>query len=292
MNAQPVDHDLLVRFVGGALDDTPDGPVVADLIETDPEWAAAHGRLVVALDAVAADLSAYAAVAEPIPDDVAARLDRVIADAPKGGLTAVPGGAGARHVATVRRRRVPKWLAPVTIAAGVVAFGGFWLNQSGGFTAADQSDSDGGSASGADTAAEAPAAGGAVPRRQFVSGSNYDPAKVAPGVKSVQEGGTGDNDGRTNASPEAGPQPMFSPEVPAALARLAQPLALASCLDAIAAAHGVAIATTTAVDYARWENEPAAMVFFTDANGANWAWAVGPDCGASGPDKRYSARVA
>jgi hypothetical protein len=295
MNAQPVDHDLLVRFVGGALDDTPDGPVVAELVASDPAWTAAHDELVVALDAIAADLTAYAAVPEPMPDDVAARLDRVIADAPKGGLTAVPGGSGSRHAATVRRRRLPKWLAPVTIAAGLVAFGGFWLNQSGGLTVGSAGDSGGGAESGADSAAEAPAAAdGTVPQRRGVSGSRYDPGSISAGAKVLSPAITADADGRASvsASPEAGPKPMNQLEVPPALTRLVSPPALASCLDAIEAAHGVAIAATTAVDYATWEDEPALMVFFTDANGQNWAWAAGPDCGASGPDTRYEAPVA
>lgn len=286
MNAQPVDHDLLVRFVGGALDDTPDGPVVANLIETDPSWAAAHDELVVALDAVAADLSAFAAVAEPMPADVAARLDRVIAEAPQGGLTAVP---GSRPGASVRRRRVPKWLAPVTIAAGVTALGGFWLNQVGGISAGSQSD---GGDAGGNTAAEAPASAtdGTVPQRQAVSGMRYDADTLEAGKAPPADTTTGGERASAEASP--GNQTLAGATVPTALARLTQPLALASCLDAISAAHGVAIAATTAVDYAYWENEPALMVFFTDVNGERWTWAAGPDCGASGPDTRYESRVA
>jgi hypothetical protein len=191
---------------------------------------------------------------------------------------------------------MPKWLAPVTIAAGLVAFGGFWLNQSGGFSVGTAGDSAGGAESGTDAAAEAPAmADGTVPQRQLVSGTRYGVGSLRNGAKLPSPSLNADLDGRASvsASPEgAPPNTMFAADPPPALTRLAQPQALASCLDAIEAAHAVAIATTRAVDYAYWGDDPALMVFFVDANGQNWAWAAGPDCGASGPDTLYRARVA
>jgi hypothetical protein len=300
MNAQPVDHDLLARYVGGALDDSPDGADVAELVANDPAWADAHDRLVVALEAVSADLAAYAAVDEPMPDDVAARLDAALADAPPA-LTVVPGGrsdgdraaspAGPRHQR--RRRKIPGWLAPVAAAAGVVAFAGFWLNSAGGGFSAD--DSGGNAATSSDAggnAEQAPAAAGPIPRRE-ATGRDYDDQQVADGDRAMLSStapqasaapGTGKEPSGTFSAPDAA--------APAQLARLIDPTALALCLEAIANEHGAPIATTTAVDYARYEGKPALMVFFVDAAGERWAWVAGPGCGAGGPDTRYSTRVA
>jgi hypothetical protein len=302
MNAQPVDHDLLARYVGGALDDSPDGADVAELVANDPAWADAHDRLVVALEAVGADLAAYAAVDEPMPDDVAARLDAALADAPPAppGLTVVPGGrsagagaGGARHQ---RRKKIPGWLAPVAVAAGVVAFAGFWLNSAGGGFSGDDSGGSDSAATSSDAggnAEQAPAAAGPIPRRE-ATGQNYDEDRVeaGPGYRTLLSPPP-----EASSVPGAGKDPDSTFEAgaaaaaPAELSRLTVPAELAACLDSIAAEHGVPITTTTTVDYARYEGKPALMVFFVDASGQEWAWVAGPDCGPGGPDTRYSTRV-
>ena len=186
MNAQPVDHDLLAGYVGGALDGSPDGADVAELVATDPEWADAHDRLVVALEAVGADLAAYAAVDEPMPDDVAARLEAALADAPPA-LTVVSGG---RPGAGRRKRKIPGWLAPVAVAASVVAFAGFWLNSAGGgFSADDSGGSDSAATSsdagGSGNAEQAPAAASAPVLRREATGLDYDDQMVESGVRTT-----------------------------------------------------------------------------------------------------------
>jgi hypothetical protein len=290
MNAQPVDHDLLARYVGGALDGTPDETDVAALVATDPAWGRAHDELLAALDALSADLAAYAAVdGAPMPDDVAARLDAAVAKPP---LTVVPGG---RHTAPRRRRRLPAWTAPVAIAAGVAALAGFWINGSGVTTGADDTGGESAAGSAADNAGPAPMAAPVPPDRQ-VSGVNYDRQAVARGAPVLtapedqhHRSSGGDTDGKPFASeaPGAALQP-----VPAGLGRLTDPTELARCLEAISAAHRVPIQQTAAVDFARFEGSPALIVFFVDADGQRWAWVAGPDCSTAGPDTRYSTRVA
>jgi len=293
MNAQPVDHDLLARYVGGALDDSPDGADVAELVANEPAWADAHDQLVVALEAVSADLAAYAAVDEPMPGDVAARLDAALADAPPA-LTVVPGGRsdGAGPRQQRRRRKIPGWLAPVAAAAGVVAFAGFWLNSAGGgFSARDSGDNATSSDAGG-SAEQAPAAAGPVPPRA-ATGRDYDDQQVADGDRAMLYSPAPQASAAPGSDKEpAGTFGASELAAPAQLARLTDPTALALCLDAIANEHGAPIATTTAVDYARYEGKPALMVFFVDAAGERWAWVAGPSCGASGPDTRYSTRVA
>jgi len=295
MNAQPVDHDLLARYVGGALDDSPDGADVAELVATDPEWADAHDRLVVALEAVGADLAAYAAVDEPMPDDVAARLEAALADAPPA-LTVVPGG---RSAARRRKRKIPGWLAPVAVAASVIAFAGFWLNSAGGgFSADDSGGSDSAATSsdagGSGNAEQAPAAASAPVLRREATGLDYNDQMVEGGARTTlkssdapQGPAVGDPDRTAPPRTYLGDGSSASPQ----LGRLTAPAALAECLGAIATEHGVPITTTTAVDYARYEGKPALVVFFTDAAGQQWAWVAGPDCGPGGADTQYSTRV-
>jgi hypothetical protein len=161
-----VDVDLLADYVGGALDGTPDEPVVAALIADDPAWRDAYDALARSMATVGAQLNEWGTRPEPMPAEVAARLDAVFAgrsavadpapiDAglaaparphlvPAGGgvasdrhLSAVPeSGVGKRERTTVadRRRRL-RWAVPVAAAAGVIAFLGLgvgYLSDRGG----------------------------------------------------------------------------------------------------------------------------------------------------------------
>ncbi|MER7419997.1 hypothetical protein ABT346_24995 [Micromonospora peucetia] len=77
------------------------------------------------------------------------------------------------------------------------------------------------------------------------------------------------------------------------LDRLTDPAALGTCISAIRAEHGNGPLVVDVVDYARFQGRPALVVRFTDATGAHWAWASGPECGVpgSGSDSRYRTRV-
>ncbi|WP_433388885.1 hypothetical protein [Micromonospora sp. KLBMP9576] len=77
------------------------------------------------------------------------------------------------------------------------------------------------------------------------------------------------------------------------LDRLTDPAALGACIGEINAEHGNGPLVVDVVDYARFQGHPALIVRFTDATGAHWAWASGPECGVpgSGSDSRYRTRV-
>ncbi|MEU2664074.1 hypothetical protein ACLQ20_19495 [Micromonospora sp. DT46] len=77
------------------------------------------------------------------------------------------------------------------------------------------------------------------------------------------------------------------------LDRLTDPAALGACIAEIKAEHGNGPLVVDVVDYARFQGRPALIVRFTDATGAHWAWASGPECGVpgSGSDSRYRTRV-
>ena len=181
MNAQPVDHDLLARLRRRRARRQPrrrrcrragrqrPGVGRRRMIGSSSRWRRS------------APISpTYAAVDEPMPDDVAARLDAALADAPADGGAPRRAARPARGGRTVGRStgparagtgagggRFPAWLAPVAVAAGVVAFAGFWLTSAGGGFSAD--DSGGTAATSSDAGAnaeQAPAAARADPRRR------------------------------------------------------------------------------------------------------------------------------
>jgi hypothetical protein len=163
-----VDPDLLADYVGGALAGTPAEAAVDRLIVEDPSWERAYADLVRATDAVRIDLAGWAAVPEPMPTDIAARLTAALraeiapasaadtaartgvsaADgAVDGGVAAPdrgvrpgrrpasgvpeqtrPGGARNRGAAR-NRRRWSRLAGPVAVATAVAAFAGFGVSR-------------------------------------------------------------------------------------------------------------------------------------------------------------------
>jgi hypothetical protein len=77
------------------------------------------------------------------------------------------------------------------------------------------------------------------------------------------------------------------------LHRLDDRTALATCLDAVAVAHGQGPVAVNVVDYASFEGKPALVITFADPSGAHWVWVAGAACGlpGSGADTRYDARL-
>ncbi len=265
-----VDVDLLADYVGGALDGTPDEAVVAQRIADDPAWRAAYDELAGAMATVGAQLHELGGTAEPMPADVAARLDAALAGAPPR-LTVLKGGVAD----SPRGRRRPRWTAPVAVAAAVVVFAGvggsFLLNRTEG-----SNDSATSTAAGsAEEKAPAPLMAPSVPLPAAdqirSSGTDYQAgtlrrAAVRAPMMSTKGESTADS------PPFAGSAPPLAP---------LSGSTLQECLDAVATENGSGSLTVESVDYARYAEKPALVVVFTAANG-RFAWASGPDCGAPG----------
>ncbi|HEY7272816.1 MAG TPA: hypothetical protein VH502_08785 [Actinoplanes sp.] len=282
-----VDFDLLADFVGGALDGTPDHHTVADLVAHDPAWRAAHADLATGMTAVGDRLSALGAASEPMPTDLAVRLEeafRTAAQAPR--LEPISGGVPSR--APAKRRRRWRWAVPIAAAAGVLAFAGVGVDYLAGRsnTATDSQTS---SAGGAARPEGAPMVASGVPQvaappagdQIRSTGADYDTATLASGIA-----------GRVEAPPakSATVAPGVAGETGAPLARLRARDALLGCLNAIATANGAGTITVQTVDYARFQGKPALVVRFSAANGS-WAWASGPGCGAPAGDAATLASV-
>jgi hypothetical protein len=305
---EDVDLDRLADYVSGALDGTPDATAVANLVATDPRWTRAHAALVTADALVRADLAALASGPEPMPDDVAARLDAVLAAEPPltgaaptdGGppLSVLPGGRAGAAPKPHRRR----WGTVVGVAAAVVVALGIGtvslaphLRESSRSTAGNEGLRDTGK--GAPPAA-APSYALRAPNTPGLSasGSNYTAESLAGlgGPTAAAEGGDKANTNRPNAMEAPASQPAMLPAaVPEQLRPLLQPEARDRCLKAILKEYG---GTATLMDYARYQGSPALVVVLDGAHGVagrRWVVVVGPKCGTGGAiaDERYSAQI-
>jgi hypothetical protein len=190
-----------------------------------------------------------------------------------------------------------KWAAPIGIAAGVLAFLGFGIQQWDGADSSDAT-SAAGSAAG-EGGPERTLALPAGPAEAVSSGVDYTEqtlAQVAARAEAASAGGT-----------QRGPQTADSGEVqgkgsapgPGVMADRADPLGrlraqepLLACLDAISTQNGAGPVTAQAIDYARFEGVPALVVQFAASNGT-WVWATGADCGldGSGADRLAAVKV-
>lgn len=257
-----VDIDLLADYIGGALEGTPDESAVATLIAEDPAWREAYDELGGGIAVVRAELGRFEP--EPMPAELAAKLDGMFAPVPQ--LTVVAGGA-PEGVRESKARRRMRWATPIAIAAGFIAFVGFGADYLAGRDAGDS----GGAGSAADSAALSNAGGTPA---LTASGADYTRATLAvPPVtpmnapKSEAFGGQSETDqGRARLSTES------------ALARLTDQAALDECLAAVQQENAGGPLDVQAVDFARFDGAPALIVRFTASNGAQ-AWAVGAECG-------------
>ncbi|ROO52522.1 hypothetical protein EDC02_7453 [Micromonospora sp. Llam0] len=308
---QEVDRELLADYVGGALDGTPDEVAVARLISERPSWRAAHDELVEATQLVQTMLAEWGSVVEPIPPDVADRVHAALAAeplpqpapdptiSPDLATVAAPVPLAAARVRR-ERRRWQRYAAPITVAAAAVAFAGLGVGQLLGAGSADDSSTTAGSApDGADSAESQQSAEtrqddqpgtmmDASAPRLLASGTDYQRATIVPAFEAVGRSGV---DG---GQPAAGEDTVLQ-ESPAstALARLADPAALADCVAAVTAEHGNGGLGVDLVDFAAFEGEPALVLSFSDSFGASWIWVSGTGCGTpvAGADTRYSAQV-
>jgi hypothetical protein len=297
------DLDRLADYSAGLLD--PAGAAEVDrLIATDPAWAEAHAALRAAQPLVDAALAGLAE--EPLPADVAARLDHAIHDhaihdhaahhdaiagAAVAGRGASPdravAGAGGRPATREivvdlgrarRRRRAALATAGVAAAVAAVAGGIFALPhvQTGTSNSSDRAPA----AGRAVDSAPAPraAAGTAAP---VLRATGRDYTHVTLGSARAGAGAAGPENLKRSGGPDAMTDSGAGPPlatVPAALARLTDPAALGTCLAGIGAATG---GQATEVDYAKYQGAPALIV--TLAGGRASAVAAGPDCGRAGP---------
>lgn len=302
-----VDLDLLADHLGGALEGTPEGARVAELVASDPSWARAAARLSGALDAVAADL---ATLPEPaMPDDVADRLDQVLRTAgqadtaqrsrgePTGpvGATARPSSEARRppRHATRRRRRAARWGAGLAVAAAAAGFTAFGLDA----IEFGSSDSDRGEHSASTDGQNDSGQLDASPQRFSASGADYgraglpaeppsgslNPEPQPPrGGESPEAAGPNINS-ETDGAPEAG-------TIPAALRHL-MPLP-DSCLSAVQDGYDEGVASVDGVDYAHFEGASALVIWVTTETGQRWVTVTGPACGeAGGADRRHQEAV-
>ena len=291
-----VDIDLLADYIGGALD-APGEAEVARLIAEDPRWRETYELLAPGMASVGAELGALAP--EPMPADVAARLEASFSSPVGTPATIDPDLAAptephstpssSRHLSSVpgtgvdrpaRKRKRLRWAAPIAVAAGVLAFAGFGADYLAGQTGS----SDDSAASSAAGSAE-----NAVPMIATES-AGAGGVRQAPGEDQITYSGTdygsGQLAGRANGSDDARSQkaapsavPMVAPDTGLGeLERLRVREALLACLEAISRQNGQGPIAVQNVDYARYEGAPALIVKFV-ANGANFAWAVGPECG-------------
>jgi anti-sigma factor RsiW len=268
-----VDFDLLADYVGGALAGTPDQATVARRVADDPAWRAAYDELSDAMATVGSQLAALGARPEPMPVEVAARVDAALSEAPPP-LAVLPGGGSEARPA----RRRPRWTAPIAVAAAIVVFAGigtgFWMNRTQSSNDSQVASSAG---SAADRSAPVLAPSAALPPADDIhsSGMDYDAATLGKEVPRPFSATRGESANAPDAGPSAG-KTLAGP-----LTRLRSSADLEACLAAITAANGVGPLTVESVDYARYAGKPALIVVFTAANG-RFAWASGADCGAPG----------
>ncbi|MEU8239290.1 hypothetical protein AB0C07_13685 [Actinoplanes missouriensis] len=281
-----VDLDLLADYIGGALIGTPDDERVGALVTDDPVWREAYQRLAPGMATVGTMLRDLPA--DPMPGDLAARLDSLFVpvpgDVPDSSVTVSDAvGEGANPVPTkvvdlaeAKRERAAgarprlrlRWAAPISVAAGVVIFAGFGLSQLSGNDASDSGASESSAGGSAPMIAMAP--------EILQSGFDYDAATL--GRPPVGAGGSqAAQSGEASTKTDAFSAPR------SALDRLLDPGVLADCLEAITRENAGGELSVSSVDYASYTGVPALIVRFTAVNGG-WAWAVGAECGAPGGD--------
>jgi hypothetical protein len=252
--------------------------------------------------AVTAELGAL--VTEPMPADLAARLDASFASSIASPTTIDPVLARSteprlvpssdRHLVSVpgtgvdrpaQKRKRLRWATPIAVAAGVLAFAGF----SADYLAGRSGSSDGAQSSAAGSAENA------APMIGTDSGATSGLVGFPPADKITRSG----TDYRDNQLTDRSSAAAKGPEQDAGsgsaaplraagngraeLQRLDVRAALAACLEAIARENGKGPISVQAVDYARYQGVPALVVqFVATSDGKALTWAVGADCGLDG----------
>jgi hypothetical protein len=275
-----VDWDRLADYAAGLLDGTPDAEQIAHLVQTDPGWAHAHEQLRAVDRLVVADLAALASTPEPMPAEVAARLEAALA---------AEEHAGSRTVVSLdaRRRRRHWAVAAGAIAAGVAALAFIGPQVLGGGSAHEDlatSDAGGNGTGESVVAPAAPQESGLI-----VTASGVDYGRGSQ-FRANDQGKVSEFDEQPRSNAEGTPPRSARLTVPPELARLNTAETRQDCLTAIVGQYG---GRPLSVDYARFEGKPALMVVLADAgNRPARMVAAGPDCGLGGDAKvLYAAPV-
>lgn len=231
-----------------------------------------------------------AAVAtEPMPADVATRIDAALATEAARGAPGAPDAPDvsdtADEVAVVtplrpaRRSARSRWLP----ATGAVAAGIALLMAGAVGLGIVNSTSGGNQPSSANSERQADGGGGAPAN---ASVRNYTSESLASGVRMLVAGQAWAGVDRP-AGPSATPLPLGTEQDTAAppdLDRLRAPVPLAACVAELAGKPGV---SPLAVDYAAFEGQPAVVIVLPDADPALLqAWVVGPACAPGNTDLR------
>jgi hypothetical protein len=257
------DLDRLADYAAGVLD-PPEAAEVNRLIATEPAWARAHDALVAAQPRLAETLSALSP--EPMPAEVAARLDRAIAAASRE-------TDSAKVIQLDRRRRWSRVAAGAAAAVVVVGAGIAGLTALN-HSASREATSSAGSAvtpAGAKNALSLPHQGTLI---TTASGIDYTHDTLAL-AGSPPDAAVSGAEGAAGAPHADQAQPTAG--YPTELARLAGPTALDDCLTAIGTAEG---GRPTSVDFARYQGQPALIVALN--GGSARVVVAGPDCGLAG----------
>lgn len=300
MSLNQPDLDLLADYVGGALDGTPDEERVGERIRSDAEWAAAYADLVSAFDNVSSDLRAYGRPAEPMPDDVWARLEAALSSestvppaygdrAPSfdGLPTAPPVFTAPRDNrppgrAARRRRHVQLPVLAAVAVLLVLSLGVFALKN---FAPLGTSQDSGGKA------ADAPAPAAAGPLiYQRASGRDYteDTLVLATDFGSVPFSSNGQSESLSDKSARVNTSASYASAIPPALEPLTVADRLAKCLEAVTA---VMPGQVLGVDYATYQRTPAALIVVRTPDDARWVGVAGADCGNKGADLLAQKRL-
>jgi hypothetical protein len=239
------------------------------------------------------DRLAAAGSVEPIPADVASRLDAALAAAASAAPdvaatpTIVPSlGATATHR---RDRSGPRGLRLLQAAAAVVVVLGLGALAVSAIHGGSDS---GGTTSAGSSAGDRAATAKSGPAPVTASGRNWTPTTLAAAAPSLAAGTFGpafssyDSTGKTAASapataapsPEAGSNGPVNGAAVGPAGRLADPAALRACVTNLN--DGDQTMQPLAVDLARWQGQPAAvLVFPTVGDPASLdVYVVAPDC--------------
>lgn len=300
--APGVDLDLLADYAAGALEGSPEEERASRLVASDPKWAEALRSLRAADAMVQADLARLADTPQPIPADIATRLDLALHRArsdrvgDRASLSEGPSGLPGDHpesagttdrsepvdLRAARLRRRFRIAAVASIAAGLLA-----LAVPAGYLVLGQNAATD-SESGLAATEERSDAGAPEAAPSDTQGGRQGPAALGDRTVPMTASGLDYSRGTISAvhGQRAETARTVPREVPEELTRLLAIPALDDCLTAIRAAYPGAV---TIVDYARFEGAPALLVAITEATGGTRVVVAGPECGRSGIHERYSA---
>jgi hypothetical protein len=284
----PVDLDRLADYAAGVLDATAAAEVERH-VGTDEGWARALDALVIADEAIRAELHDLAA-SQParMPADVAGRIDDALRQIDREPPVVSIAAARARRERAHRRFVTGIMAAAATL---VLVLCGVTLVRG------DLSQRDSGTAAGAPQAEnDAPPvaapgltndSGGAGDASILMRSSGADYTRQAlqrlteqSGPRAVLTDSAGQKVGPDAVHEFSVPQ-MVAQSVPSPLTRLTDKTALAACLSAIRVKYpGV----PTLIDYARYEGRPA-LIVSVRTDRSTTVVAVGGGCGLIGPDE-------